>query len=157
LSTTVSIGFTIIGLSLGIAITRHRLFDIDVIIRRTLIYSVLTTSLILVYLGSVIILQQILEVFIPQSQSPLVIVISTLIIAALFNPLRHRLQALIDRRFYRQKYNAEQALAQFAMTARDETDLDKLSMKLVEVVQETIQPAQVSMWLRSPHKTKEGQ
>jgi hypothetical protein len=109
--------------------------------------------LALVYFGMVVLLQNVFN-SVSGQQSPIAIVISTLVIAALFAPLRRRVQAVIDRRFYRQKYDAQQVLAQFAITARDETDMDKLTAELVGVVQETLQPEQVSIWLRSPELAK---
>jgi hypothetical protein len=135
--------------SIAIAITRYRLWDIDVIIRRTLIYGTLTASLALLYAGSVVILQQIFQTLTGSAnQSQLAIVISTLAVAALFNPLRRRVQERIDRRFYRQKYDAERILMTFAETARQQTDLDALNRQLVEAVQSSLQPEQVSLWLK---------
>jgi len=130
----------------AIAILRHRLYDLDIIIKRTLLYGTLSAILAAIYFASVILLQAIFTSISGQS-SAAAIVISTLIIAVLFTPLRHRVQALLDRRFYRKKYNAELALAQFAAIARDEVDIDKLTAALLGVVEETIQPEQVSIWL----------
>jgi hypothetical protein len=134
-------------LAIGIAILRHQLFDIDIIIRRTLQYALLTGLLAFIYFGLVIILQNIYASFSNQ-QSPIIIVISTLVIAALFNPLRTRIQDFIDRRFYRQKYDAQQILAQFTQTARDEVEIDVLQAELLRVVQETIQPETAVLWLK---------
>jgi hypothetical protein len=136
----------LIPLSIGLAILRYRLYDIDVIINRTLVYGVLTIALALIYIGSVVLLQQLLNRFIAGSE--LAIVASTLAIAALFSPLRRRIQAFIDKRFYRRKYNAAQVLAAFSAKLRDETDLDTLASDLLQVVDETVQPAHVSLWLR---------
>ena len=135
-------------LTIGIAILRYRLFDIDLIIRRTLQYSVLSVLLALVYFGGIVILQRIFTSLTGQGQNQLVAVVSTLAIAALFLPLRRRVQDGIDRRFYRKKYDAAKVIAEFAATCRDETDLDRLTARLVEVVQETMQPESVSLWLR---------
>ncbi len=140
-------GLPIISFSLAIAILRYRLFDIDVIIRKTLQYTLLTGLLALVYFGSVLMLQTLVE-NLTGEQSQLVIVLSTLAIAALFNPIRSASQDFIDRRFYRKKYNAEKALARFAATARDEVDMDKLTTALLVVVGETMQPEKTSLWLK---------
>jgi len=152
-----SLSFLVMGISLAIAILRYRLWDIDLIIRKTLQYAILTALLALVYFGSVILLQSLTENLFAE-QSPFVIVLSTLAIAALFNPLRTRIQDFIDRRFYRKKYNAEQALAQFAATARDEVDMEKLTAALLRVVDESVQPEVVSLWLEaSPDHTQPGE
>ena len=146
----------LIPLSIGIAVLRSRLFDIDVVINRTLVYGSLTAMLALVYFGGVTATQAIFRALTGQEQQPqLAIVISTLVIAALFNPLRQRIQSFIDRRFYRRKYDAIKTLEAFSVKLRDETDLNALSDDLVGVVRETMQPAHVSLWLR-PDKTSKG-
>jgi hypothetical protein len=135
-------------LCLAIAITRYRLWDIDVIIRRTLIYSVLTAVLGLAYLGSVLVLQPLLARLTGQG-SALATVLSTLVVAALFVPVRNRVQRAIDRRFYRRKYDAARTLAGFGAQARDEVDLDRLSGHLIDVVEDTMQPASLGLWLKA--------
>jgi hypothetical protein len=138
-----------IPLSIGIAVLRARLFDIDVVINRTLVYSSLTAMLALVYLGGVATTEAIFRALTGQQRQPqLAVVISTLVIAALFNPLRRRNQAFIDRRFYRRKYDTAKTLEAFSARLRDETDLEALNDELVGVVKETMQPASVSLWLR---------
>ena len=140
------LSLSILPISLTVALLRFRLWDIDVIIRKTVQYTLLTGLLVLVYFGSVVLLQGLVE-NLTGEQSPIVIVISTLAIIALFNPLRHRIQDFIDRRFFRKKYDAAQALAQFAASARDEVDMENLTMELLNVVEESLQPESISVWL----------
>lgn len=140
-----------------IAILRSHLWDIDVIIRKTLTYTLLTGALLLIFFGSVVILQQGLASVTSSGQNELVTVLSTLAIAALFVPLRNWIQSVIDKRFYRKKYDAQQVLSQFAETVRDETDLEKLTGKLIEVVNETMQPKSVSVWLKREREKWSGQ
>jgi hypothetical protein len=150
---TRSAGFTIVlldqmfvALTMAIAVLRYRLFDIEIIIRRTLVYTLLTVLLGLFYFGLVILLQIALVPF-AREESSVAIVLSTLAIAALFTPLRRRLQQAIDRRFYRRKYNAAQALAHFAAVTRSEVDPDRLAAEMVQVIQETMQPASIRLWI----------
>jgi hypothetical protein len=141
------LSFAGIPVAVGIAVLRYRLYDIDVIINRTLVYASLTATLIALYFGGIVVLQR-LFVLLTGQQSTLAVVASTLLIAALFNPLRRRIQSFIDRRFYRRKYDARKTLEAFTAKLRDETDFDALNAELVGVVNETIQPAHVSLWLR---------
>ncbi len=136
----------LIPLSFGFAILRYRLWKIDAIINRTLVYGVLTGTLASVYFGLVFLMQFLLRGFIGQTND-ITIVISTLVIAALFQPLRHGIQRVINRRFYRQQYDAAKTLAAFSATLRHEVDLTQLSEQVVAIVQETMQPASVSLWL----------
>lgn len=137
----------------GIAMLKYRLYDIDRIVNRTLVYAVLTAALILVYLGSVAATQTAFRLITGQEQQPqLAVVASTLVIAALFVPLTRRIQRFMDRRFYRQKYDARETLARFGSRLRGETDLDRLGGDLVGVVRETMQPAHASLWLREPER-----
>jgi hypothetical protein len=145
----------LIPLSIGVAVLRARLFDIDVVINRTLVYGSLTALLIAFYFGGVATTQTTFRALTGQEEQPqLAIVVSTLVIAALFNPLRRRIQSFIDRRFYRRKYDARQTLEAFSAKLRDETDLDALSDDLVSVVRETMQPVHVSLWLRPDRAQK---
>jgi hypothetical protein len=140
---------TAIPISIGIAILRYRLYDIDRIINRTLVYGSLTAMLALLYFGGVTATQALLRNLTGEEQLPqLVVVASTLVIAALFNPLRRRIQSFIDRRFYRSKYDVAKTLEGFSAKLRNETDLGTLSVDLVGVVKETMQPEHVSLWLR---------
>jgi len=133
--------------AVGIAILRHRLYDIDAVINKTLVYGALSASLVLVYFGAVVVLQRALA-FLTGEGSQLAVVASTLAIAALFNPVRKSVQVFVDRRFYRQKYDARKTLAAFSATLRDETDLDRLEPELLTVVHETLRPEHASLWLR---------
>ena len=149
--------FTLVPIAVGVAMLRYRLYDIDIIINRTLVYGSLTVTLVSLYLGGVVSAQALFRLLTGQQQQPqLAVVVSTLAIAALFNPLRRRIQALIDRRFYRKKYDAARILEAFSGKLRDETDLDRLEGDVVAVVRETVQPEHASLWLRPPTETGDG-
>jgi hypothetical protein len=151
--TTVGVGSS--PVAMGIAIFRYRLYEIDTLINRTLVYATLTAALVAVYFGGIMVLQGIASVVLQVpfraligQRSALATVAATLAMAALFNPLRRRIQSFIDRRFYRRKYDARKTLEAFSARLRDETDLEALNAELVGVVRETMQPAHVSLWLR---------
>jgi hypothetical protein len=146
--------FTLVPIAVGIAVLKYRLYDIDIIINRALVYGSLTAMLVVLYLGGVVTMQAIFRALTGQEQQPqLAVVVSTLAIAALFNPLRRRVQAFIDRRFYRRKYDSRKTLAAFSVKLRDETDLEALNEDLVGVVRETMQPSHVTLWLH-PEKAR---
>jgi hypothetical protein len=147
------LSFAGIPVAVGFAVLRYRLYDIDVIINRTLVYGSLTVTLVALYFGGIVVLQRVFVVLTGQ-QSTLAVVASTLLIAALFSSLRRRIQAFIDRRFYRKKYDAKKTLEAFSTKLREGTDLDALSNDLVGVVRETMQPAHVSLWLRPDNVSK---
>jgi hypothetical protein len=139
---------SLLPITIALAILRYRLWDIDLLIRRTLIYGFLTALLLGLYFGSVVLLQDLFRGLFGETDSPLATVLSTLAIAALFNPLRTRVQAFIDRRFFRARYDAEQSLARFAAAARDEVDVSKLAGAMQGVVEETVKPERQSLWLK---------
>jgi hypothetical protein len=138
-----------------VAILKYRLYDIDVVINRALVYGSLTATLVAVYFGGIILLQR-LFVVLTGERSALAVVASTLLIAALFSPLRRGVQGFVDRRFYRRKYDARKTLDVYSAKLRDETDLDALNSELVGVVRDTVQPAHASLWLRSPTEAGRG-
>jgi hypothetical protein len=156
LEDAVTLSFAGIPVAVGIAILRYRLYEIDLVINRTLVYGSLTVTLVGLYFGGIVVLQG-LFVFLTGQQSTLAVVASTLLIAALFTPLRRRIQGLIDRRFYRRKYDARKTLEAFSTRLRNETDLGALSDDLVGVVRETMQPAHVSLWLRPDATPRDAQ
>jgi hypothetical protein len=143
-------------ISAGIAILKYRLYEIDILINRTLVYGTLTVALIALYFSAIVVLQRVFVVFTGQ-KSTLAVVASTLLIAALFNPLRRRIQSFIDRRFYRRKYDARNTLEDFSAKLRDETNLEALNSELEGVVRQTMQPQHVSLWLRSDTASKKSE
>ena len=157
LQNAIALSYVGVPVAVGFAVLRYRLYDIDLLINRTLVYSSLTVSLAVVYFGGVTVTQAIFRALTGQEEQPqLTIVASTLVIAALFMPLRRGIQSFIDRRFYRRKYDARKTLEAFSAKLRDETDLEALNAELVSVVRETMQPAHVSLWLR-PDTFSKGQ
>ncbi len=143
------VGIASVPVATGVAVLKYRLYDIDIIINRTLVYGSLTVTLVALYFGGIVMLQRVF-VILTGEESTLAVVASILLIAALFNPLRRRIQTFIDRRFYRKKYDATKTLQAFSAKLRDETDLDRLGAHLVEAVEEAMQPRHASLWLR-PH------
>jgi hypothetical protein len=143
----VIVGGLSVPTAIGVAILRYRLYEIDLIVNRTLVYGSLSAMLVALYFGGIVVLQRVFVALTGQ-QSTLAVVVSTLAIAALFVPLRRRVQGFVDRRFYRRKYDARKTLEAFSLKLRDETDLNALNTELVRVVRETMQPAHVSLWLR---------
>jgi hypothetical protein len=158
LSYAALLSFTTIPIAVGFAVLKYRLYNIDLLINRTLVYGSLSATLAFVYFGGVATTQAIFRTLTGQEKQPqLAVVVSTLVIAALFNPLRRRVQAFVDRRFYRRKYDAVKTLEAFSARLRDETNLDALSDDLVGVVRETMQPTHVSLWLRHDTVSKDKQ
>jgi hypothetical protein len=155
LTSAALVSFATVPIAVGFAVLKYRLYDIDVLINRTLVYGSLTATLIILYFGGIVVLQRVFVTLTGQ-QSTLAVVASTLLIAALFTPLRRRIQSFIDRRFYRRKYDARKTLEAFSAKLRDKTDLEALNSELVGVVRETMQPAHVSLWLR-PDTSTNGQ
>ena len=157
LEDAITLSFGGVPVAIGIAVLKYRLYDIDLIINRALVYGSLTVVLATVYFGSVTAAQALFQTFTGQEDFPqLAVVASTLVIVALFNPLRRRVQSFIDRRFYRRKYDARKTLEGFSARLRNETELDGLNAELVTVVRETMQPKHVSLWLRqdTPQKAQ---
>jgi hypothetical protein len=159
---TFAIGIVMLPLGAGIGVLRYRLFDIDVIINRTLVYGLLTAVLAGVYFLGVVGVQSLVNVLsgralsgVQGSQSPVLIVVTTLLIAALFQPLRRRFQRFIDRRFYRSRYDAKKTLDKFGASLRSQIELDHLTDHLLETVEQTMHPAHVSLWLRIPESERQ--
>jgi hypothetical protein len=144
-----SFNIALIVIAIGIAILKYRLYEIDVIIRKTLVYGSLTFTLAMVYFGSIALMQSIIRPF-GMRDSPFGVIISTLVIASLFSPLRRHIQIVMDRRFYRSKYNAEKILSNFSAGLRDQVDLEQITAQLVRTIQETMMPAHMSVWIKPP-------
>ena len=155
--TSLIVAVSLLPLAIGVSIFRYRLYDIDIIINRTLVYGAVTVMLALIYVGSVVLLQQLFRTLVGQGNNQLAVVASTLAVAALFQPLRRRSQAIVDRRFYRRKYDAARTLQTFSARIRDEVDLDTLTGDLLAVVEETMQPAHVSLWLRDVPSSRQAE
>jgi hypothetical protein len=157
LEDAVTLSFAGVPVAVGVAVLKYRLYEIDIIINRTLVYGTLTVTLVALYFGGIVVLQRVF-VLLTGQHSTLAVVASTLLIAALFTPLRRRIQSFIDRRFYRRKYDARKTLEAFSAKLRDETDLEALNNDLVGVVRDTMQPAHVSLWFRpdQPPRRREG-
>lgn len=147
-------GLAVLPIMIAVSILKYRLWDIDILIHRTLLYSALSVTLVVIYFSCVVLLQALFQVLTGRGTSPIVTVLSTLAIAALFNPLRHRIQDFIDRRFYRSKFDAAQALSSFARTARDEVEMERLTGALLAVVVDAMQPEKVTLWLSDPSDMK---
>jgi hypothetical protein len=152
--TLLSLGFPI---SFTIAIMRYRLWEIDIFINRALVYAALSGLLAGIYLVSVVLLQRLIQVLTGFAQSEIATAASTLLIAAMFVPMQRRVQALIDQRFYRRKYNAGRALAAFSATLKDEVELEPLIERMMGVVEDTLQPQEITLWLREPEDSPEGE
>jgi len=152
------VSFAAIPIAVGFAVLKYRLYDIDLLINRALVYAPLSAMLALIYIGSVVGMQATFRAITGQ-ESTLAVVVSTLAIAALFSSLRRQVQTFVDRRFYRTRYDARKTLEAFSARLRDETDLEALNNGLVGVVRETLQPAHVSLWLRpdtAPQRQRRG-
>jgi hypothetical protein len=147
------VSFTAVPIAVGFAVLKYRLYDIDLLINRTIVYGSLTAMLVALYFGGIVLSQRVF-VSLTDQQSTLAVVASTLAIAALFNPLRRLIQGFVDRRFYRRKYDARKTLEAFSASLREETDLEALSAEVVGVVRESMQPAYVSLWLRPDRTSK---
>jgi hypothetical protein len=147
ISITANLGFMLVPLAIGVAILRYRLWDVDLLIRRTLVYGALTATLLVIYFGAVLLLQALVG-RVSGRLPAIAIVVSTLLIAALFNPLHRRIQRDIDRRFYRRKYDTEKTIANFAISIRNEVELEQITADLLAVVDDSLQPENISLWMQ---------